>query len=112
MFSLSLGRAGRSRLPPGVHCASTTSPKIAWRASFTAKVPALLSPRSFGYCLIITLAGFSWSLLMADEGNALLTFLTGIGFGLEAEGLDMDVLGGDWGGCCGCCIRGLSDGRG
>lgn len=87
-FNSSLGRAGSSRLPPGVHFASTSSPKMASRANLTARVPALLSPRSLGCCLITRTGAFSFSLLMAEDGNALLAFFTGMGFGL---GFDVEV---------------------
>lgn len=43
------GSAGSSRLPLGVHCLMTSAPKMASLASLQARVPALLSPLSFGY---------------------------------------------------------------
>ena len=99
-FNSSLGRAGSSRLPPGVHCASTSSPKMASRASLTASVPALLSPRSLGCCLITRAGAFNFSLLIADDGNALLAFITGKGFGLGLDArLKTDGPGGVRGGC-------------
>ena len=78
-----LGKAGSSRLPPGVHCASTSSPKIASRASFTAKLPAFPSPRNFEYCCMTRVGVLSFSSLIAEDDNAFLLRLIGTGFGLH-----------------------------
>ena len=68
-------------------------------ASLTASVPALLSPRSLGCCLITRAGAFNFSLLIADDGNALLAFFTGMGFGLELDArLKTDGPGGIRGG--------------
>ena len=73
---------------------------MASHASLTASVPALLSPHSLGCCLITRAGTFNFYLLIADGGNALLAFFTGMCFGLGLDtGLKTDGPGGVKGSC-------------
>ena len=93
-----LGKAGKSRVPPGVHILMTPSPKIASLANFTAN--ALMFPSlgplliKLSYFFSTNSTGWSKSLLISQELSALsITMLVrGRGSGQVASTLE-----GSWG---------------
>ena len=68
-LSSASGKAGSCLRPLTVHCASTSSPKKASRASLTASAPALLFTRRLGYFRKVVSGLKSKAVLMQAEGK-------------------------------------------
>lgn len=82
-----IGSAGNSLLPKGVHCLNTLSPNMASFASFHANIGSLLSLHMLWYFSSTLSADSSLALFIGDNGKRFLPFVL-IGNGDNVDTVD------------------------